>query len=99
MPSKNAFRKRIAYVRKTERPPEPQSFEDLIIPEAFRRTLNNELFLVRDSKVALERIILYTTKLNVHRLSGAPYWLMDGTFKTVPNIFFSYIQFTPSRWR
>jgi len=88
MPSKNALRKRIAYVRKTERPPEPQSLEDLIIPEAFRRTLNNKLFLVRDSTVAQERIILYTTKLNVHRLSCAPYWLMDGTFKTVPNIFF-----------
>ena len=47
MPSKNALRKRIAYVRKTERPPEPQSLEDLIIPEAFCRTLNNEFFLVK----------------------------------------------------
>ena len=88
LPPKSALRKKISYARKGIRPSEPQSLEDLEIPENLCKTLREELFLVRDSTVGDERILLFTTKSNIERLASASYWIMDGTFKTVPNIFY-----------
>ncbi|CAG8700920.1 12166_t:CDS:2 [Gigaspora margarita] len=50
-------------------------------------TLSGEDFLVRDSVIKDERILLFTTKANIQHLSKSSYWMMDGTFKTVPTIF------------
>ena len=88
LPQKSALRKKISYARKGIRPAEPQSLDDLEIPENLCKTLREELFLVRDSTVGDERILLFTTKSNIERLVSASYWIMDGTFKTVPNIFY-----------
>ncbi|CAG8567240.1 5324_t:CDS:2, partial [Cetraspora pellucida] len=46
-----------------------------------------EEFLIRDSIIEEERILLFTTKVNIQHLSKALYWMMDGTFKTVLTIF------------
>ncbi|CAB4493336.1 unnamed protein product [Rhizophagus irregularis] len=37
--------------------------------------------------VGQERILLFTTRENIQHLANALFWIMDGTFKTVPTIF------------
>jgi hypothetical protein len=37
--------------------------------------------------VSNNRILLFATQANIQRLSRASFWLMDGTFKTVPTVF------------
>ena len=51
------------------------------------RTLDESDFLVRDSAVGEERVLLFTTIANVRYLEQSVFWIMDGTFKTVPNLF------------
>ncbi len=68
-------------------PTELQSLEDLIISENFKRTLNGSDFLVKDSTIGNNRILLFTTVANIRYLKESSFWIMDGTFKTVPTIF------------
>ena len=52
-----------------------------------QKTLSGLDFLVRDSTMGNERILIFTTSANVNCLAQSYFWIMDGTFKTVPNIF------------
>ena len=61
--------------------------EDLIIPEDLTRTLDGSDFLIRDSNIGQDRILLFTTIANIRYLEQSAFWIMDGTFKTVPTIF------------
>jgi hypothetical protein len=88
MPSQNALQMRIKRVRKTNTPSEPESLEQINIPDSFCHTFNEELFLVKNLEIGSERILLFTTKANIKHLSLSPFWIMDGTFKTVPRIFY-----------
>ncbi|CAG8694992.1 5230_t:CDS:2, partial [Gigaspora rosea] len=66
---------------------QPQNIDDIDVPDLLCSTLNGENFLVRDSIIGEDRILLFTTKANIQNLSKALYWIMDSTFKTVPTIF------------
>ncbi|CAG8530285.1 10054_t:CDS:2 [Dentiscutata heterogama] len=68
-------------------PPQPQNLDDIDISDSLCLTLNKENFLVRDSIIRKNRIILFTTKANIQHLSRVLYWIIDGIFKTVPTIF------------
>ncbi|CAB4425219.1 unnamed protein product [Rhizophagus irregularis] len=87
MPSKNALRTTIKRVRRAELPPQPQNIGELNVPNPLCLTLNGDPFLVKDLMVGTDRILLFTTQMNIQRLSQAQFWLMDGTFQTVPTIF------------
>ena len=50
-------------------------------------TLDGVNFLVKDSTVGEDRILLFTTVTNVCNLEQSCLWIMDGTFKTVPTLF------------
>ncbi|KFD46766.1 hypothetical protein M513_12347, partial [Trichuris suis] len=47
-----------------------------------------DLFLAKDAVVSEDRILLFTTRTNVDKLAHAPVWIMDGTFKTAPMVFY-----------
>ncbi|GBC01522.1 hypothetical protein RclHR1_04210008 [Rhizophagus clarus] len=87
MPTVNALRTVIKRVRKAERPPQPQNIGEVDVPNLLRLTLTGDPFLVKDFMIGANRILLFITKTNIQRLSQAPYWLMDGTFKTILTIF------------
>jgi hypothetical protein len=87
MPSSNALRARIKRVKRAEMPAQPQTIEEVNVPDSFRSTLDGDTFLIRDSEVGDDRILLFATQANIRRLSQAPFWVMDGTFKTVPTVF------------
>ncbi|KFD64311.1 hypothetical protein M514_09933 [Trichuris suis] len=62
------------------------TFAEDHVPEELRRTLDGELFLAKDAGV--DRILLFATRANVDKLAHAPVWIMDGTFKTAPMVFY-----------
>lgn len=65
MASKEALRMRIKRIRRSERPPQPQTLDEVDVPLPFQYTLKGELFLIRDSQVGLGRVLIFTTKTNV----------------------------------
>lgn len=87
MPSRDALRQTIKRIRKGKGPAEPRTLDEIDIPIRLQK-FNGEQFLVRSVSDGEEKILLFTTALNVQRLSLARYWIMDGTFKTVPSLFY-----------
>ncbi|CAG8462550.1 11507_t:CDS:2 [Dentiscutata heterogama] len=61
--------------------------DDIDIPDSLSSTSSREDFLVKDSVIEDERILLFTTKANIQHLSRSSYWMMDSTFKTILTIF------------
>jgi hypothetical protein len=61
--------------------------ESLIIPENMQKTLDGSNFLIKDSTLGHDRILIFTTIANLEQLELSSFWIMDGTFKTVPTIF------------
>jgi len=78
MPSKNGLRQQIKHVRREDTPPEPHSLEELVIPDINKITLGGDNFLLKDSMVGDERILLFCTRNN-ERLIQANQEVMDGT--------------------
>ena len=87
LPSRNALRQTIKRVRHIDLPTELQSLENLIISENMQKTLDGSDFLVRDLTIGNESVLIFTTSTNVNYLAQSHFWIMDGTFKTVPTIF------------
>jgi len=74
-------------ITKENPPVNPSNANDLIIPEIYKFTNKNELFLSYDSGNNESRILIFTTKSNLNLLQESDNWLGDGTIKTVPSIF------------
>ena len=89
LPSNNALRQSIKRIRRTctNYPTEPQSLASLVIPENMQKTLDGSNFLIKDSTIGDNRILIFTTIANINHLNQSSIWIMDGTFKTVPTIF------------
>ncbi|CAF0890530.1 unnamed protein product [Brachionus calyciflorus] len=88
LPSYEALRQRIYNAK--ENPyahlPKPTSLVDICIPEEFKYTCKNELFLHHDTgSNDIERIIIFATEKNIQLLNTHP---NDGTFKVAPGLFY-----------
>ena len=67
----------------------PRSLADLSVPPEFAMLRTGENFLHFDSGPGdEERILIFCTSHNLSILSHAEHWSGDGTFKTVPELFF-----------
>jgi hypothetical protein len=86
-PSHGALRQSVKRIRRTNFPAEPQSIESLVIPNDMQKTLDGSDFLIKDSTIGDNRILIFTTVANINYLNRSSIWIMDGTFKTVPTIF------------
>ena len=80
---------RIARTAANRHPISPQTLEDLVLPPDYIRTNKGETFLLWDSTYSTERrrSFLFGTVDNLDALQLAPHLLLDGTFKTAPNLF------------
>ena len=59
------------------------------IPEEFKSTTHGEQFLLFDNgNGSSSRMLIFSTSTNLDLLSRSKLWLADGTFKTVPQIFY-----------
>lgn len=88
MPNREALRKQILHVRNESLPSQPQSLQDINVPDNLRITISGrEEFLIKEIEFDEEKIMIFCTISNFQYLQEAEYWIMDGTFKTVPRLF------------
>ena len=71
--------------------PLPLSAQELILTDVHTRTLDDQEFLLYDSGTFDKRILMFGTHKNLNFLGEASHWFLDGTFKTVPRIFFTTV--------
>ena len=57
------------------------------IHDLYKRTSNDEQFLLYDSGQETQRILIFGTHQNLEMLQLSRVWLADGTFKTAPLLF------------
>ena len=71
-------------------PPEPTSLAIFEIPEFYTVTDKGDSFLLYDSGIQSgdKRILIFGSDKNLEMLSTSSVWLADGTFKTVPGLFY-----------
>ncbi|CAG8501564.1 14261_t:CDS:2 [Dentiscutata heterogama] len=86
--SYEAFCSTIKRTRRTESTLEPKSLDEIDIPTSLCFTLTGDLFFLKNAIVDQEGYLLFSMIKNIQYLSQAMFWLMDGTFKTVPKLFY-----------
>ncbi|CAF4412360.1 unnamed protein product, partial [Rotaria sp. Silwood2] len=87
LPRKDAVRQQIKRARRVcDEELEPKTLDDFKLPDAYSITLNGTHF-AKNITEGTERILLFTTAENLKWLQEAKFWIMDGTFKTVPTLF------------
>ena len=87
MPNNEALRKQIQRVRNVNMPPQPQSLQEINIPIHLCTTISGEQFLAKEIEIGEEKMMIFCTPSNLLHLQEADYWIMDGTFRTVPTLF------------
>lgn len=65
LPSRDALRQSINRVRSSSLPTEPETLDDLVIPNELTKTLGGSDFLIRDFVMDRDRILFFTTITNV----------------------------------
>ena len=69
--------------------PIPLVSSEMDIPEEFKLTTHGEQFLLFDNgKCSSSRMLIFSTSTNLDLLHRSELWFADGTFKTVPEIFY-----------
>ena len=89
LPTLSAMTKEIQYTRRKDEFPTatPQSLTDLVIPNRYKRTKRNELFLMYDSGPSEDRLLIFSTERDLDYLKNSKELFADGTFKTAPLLF------------
>ena len=92
LPKINTLKRTIVRSRKKSNnvPPEPTSLTSLELSEFYKITDKGDRCLLHDSGFVSEnqRILIFGTRKNLDMISTASVWLADGTFKTVPGLFY-----------
>lgn len=89
LPERQTLLRMVNRNQNTNRPVIPRSLEECIILPPFDTTLQGEKFLQFDSGAGdPNRLLIFTTNAALLLLSTSEIFLADGTFKTVPTIFF-----------
>lgn len=96
LPALVNIRKTIQRERLRLMPANPTNIEELQnVPDKFTKTLaGGETFLIYDSysdedyNLSCGRILVFSTLQNLTKLFKSEVWYVDGTFQTVPSIFF-----------
>ncbi|KAJ3645124.1 hypothetical protein Zmor_022811 [Zophobas morio] len=89
LPTVSSLSRSIRHAREKENsgPSVPLSLSELTIPAQYQNTAKGDKFLLYDSKDD-DRVLIFGTKKNLELLSNSTTWMMDGTFQTVPALFY-----------
>ncbi|XP_031350480.1 uncharacterized protein LOC116176146 [Photinus pyralis] len=89
LPSVDCMKKTIRNVRAKENPGPvlPLHRRDIVFPELYTLTENQEIFLMFDSGPQDDRILIFSTRRNLQLLARSSHWYADGTFKVSPPLF------------
>ena len=90
LPLPDSMKRMIRRVRQknSKGPALPLCREDIVFPEEYKTTVKGDPFLLYDSGSDVNRMIIYSTRDNLRCLARADHWYVDGTFKTVPLLFY-----------
>lgn len=88
MPQRNDTVRNIKRIQNRHGPINPHSIENLTIQHPYTRTLSGDLFYQFDSRNDKDRFILFYTVKDLESLCQSRVMISDGTFKTVPSMFF-----------
>lgn len=85
----NIQRKLVERVRNDKRAAnkEPQTLDEVIVPDRLKKTINGDNFLIADCVEGKDRILIFGSNAAFQRLSEAKYWVTDATFDSVPGLF------------
>lgn len=86
LPNDDVLRRQINRAKHTDTPVKPKQLGNFILPVQYSVTLSGQPFF-KDIKEGNKRIFLFTSKEKIKQLHSAKFWIMDGTFKTVPTLF------------
>ena len=86
LPRKDVLRQQIKRAKRVCNEVEPKTLNEFKLPGAYCTTFSGQPF-AKDDTGGNERVLILTTSENLKWLQEAKYWLMDGTFKTVPTLF------------
>ncbi|XP_057336357.1 uncharacterized protein LOC130674920 isoform X2 [Microplitis mediator] len=84
----------VARIRKVNNniPVSPTTLKDLIVPPRYSVTAKGEPFLLKDIKIDTkkrsERLLIFSTDQNIRYLKQCKILFADGTFKTLPTMFY-----------
>lgn len=96
LPSISLLNRIIQRTREKHRPPalvNPETLDDLLVTEAYSKTLRGNKFLYFDYKIGTQEspgVLIFTTEKNMATLENCETWMADGTFDCVPGFFLSY---------
>ena len=98
MPALQVMKRTVCSIRQCEQsaPANPSNLLELEIPNEFRSTILNKKFLQVNTGPELNRIIIYSTDENLQWMD-CEIWAGDGTFDTVPSLFFSTIHYSSTK--
>lgn len=89
LPERQTLLRMVNRNQNKNRPLIPRTLAECVILPPFNETLQGQSFLQYDSGVGDEnRLLIFTTREALTRLGVSEIFLADGTFKTVPTIFF-----------
>ncbi|XP_050519261.1 uncharacterized protein LOC126893282 [Diabrotica virgifera virgifera] len=93
LPQLTSMQKMVRKVRRRNQviPRVPHSFRELIIPNELRRTKTSipQDFILSDTGIDDQnRIIIFGCTLDLTRLIQCDTWVVDGTFKSAPNLWY-----------
>lgn len=71
-----------------QRKKEPKTHELGELDTEYKETVSKEPFLLKRIAQDDVEILIYSTRKNIMLLCNSNYWIMDGTFKIIPNIFY-----------
>ncbi|KAK4884135.1 hypothetical protein RN001_000406 [Aquatica leii] len=60
---------------------------ELVIPDEYLQDSRGEPFLLFDSGLSEDRILLFSTERNLSYMEHSRQWYIDGTFKVAPPLF------------
>jgi hypothetical protein len=82
----------IYYYKKKLQGTLPKTIEDIVIADDLAKLKDQTLFLRYDNKCKNKRrIIIFISEEGLEIASVSPQWLIDGTFKSCPNLFYQIL--------
>lgn len=90
LPSVDSMKRTIRNIRNRnfDGPALPLHRRDIVFTDEYKTACSGELFLQYDSGPEDNRLLIFSTKRNLQLLARSEHWYADGTFKTVPLLFY-----------
>ncbi|KAK3918978.1 Tyrosine--tRNA ligase [Frankliniella fusca] len=88
LPNKASLARAVRRVKRSSLPEDPKDIEDLVVIAEQYQKLDGQRWLLFFDPDAEDKMIVLATNRHLRYLAKAKYWIMDGTFKSAPGVFY-----------